>query len=85
MTRRFSSDAPPWVPPQVPHGPALWREWGWLAGWHRLAPAARREKLSAECCHELLFFLALRDPDFFMQAGGIRQRIMLMATVLWQG
>ncbi|KIZ01985.1 hypothetical protein MNEG_5973 [Monoraphidium neglectum] len=73
------------APCEVPHGPALWREWGWLAGWHSLAPAARREKLSAECCHELLFFLALRDPDFFMQAGGIRQRIMLMATVLWQG
>jgi len=58
-------------PPQVPRGPDLWREWQqWLPGWHRLTAAAKRERLSTAMCHELLFFLALRDPAFFSQVGG---------------
>ncbi|MEZ5303531.1 MAG: hypothetical protein R3F11_23250 [Verrucomicrobiales bacterium] len=44
---------------------ATLREYGFILNWPDLKPEEKREKYSEYACHELSFFLAMKDPDFF--------------------
>ena len=43
------------------------REFGFVVGWAGLEPARKRELYSEHACHELSFFLAMKDPGFFRE------------------
>jgi hypothetical protein len=44
------------------------REFGFILDWPNFTPEQKREKYSKYACHELSFFLARNDPEFFKQA-----------------
>ena len=44
---------------------ATLREFSFVTRWPRLEPAEKRELYSKYACHELNFFLAMKDPEFF--------------------
>ena len=41
------------------------REFSFVVGWPKLEDAKKRELYSKYACHELSFFLAMKDPEFF--------------------
>jgi hypothetical protein len=41
------------------------REFSFIVGWPKLDDAVKREMYSKYACHELSFFLAMKDPEFF--------------------
>jgi hypothetical protein len=41
------------------------REFSFVTRWASLKPAEKRENYSKYACHELSFFLAMKDPEFF--------------------
>jgi hypothetical protein len=41
------------------------REFGFITGWNTLKPEEKRAKYSKYACHELSFFIAMKDPEFF--------------------
>jgi len=43
------------------------REFGFILGWPELAAEEKRELYSKYACHELSFFLAMKDPGFFRE------------------
>lgn len=45
--------------------PTLLREFAFVTRWANLNPAEKRDKYSEFACHELSFFLAMKDPEFF--------------------
>ena len=44
------------------------REFSFITGWPELDDAAKRKMYSRYACHELSFFLAMKDPEFFKSA-----------------
>jgi hypothetical protein len=44
---------------------ATLREFGFITNWDSLKPDEKRAKYSEFACHELSFFLAMKDPEFF--------------------
>ncbi len=42
-------------------------EFAFVLQWDQLSPEQKREKYSKYACHELSFFLARKDPEFFRQ------------------
>ena len=49
-------------------GDARLAEFAFVTTWPSLKPEEKRERYRKYACHELHFFLARRDPDFFRQA-----------------
>ncbi len=42
-------------------------EFGFVLGWHKMTDEEKQTKYSKYACHELSFFVAQKDPEFFKQ------------------
>ena len=47
------------------HGDAKFAEFAWILQWPKMKDDEKRAKYSEYACHELNFFLARKDPEFF--------------------